>query len=132
MDSLVTTEWLAGELGASDLRVIDASFFLLADDRDGRAEHEAEHIPGAVFLDIETISDKDSGLPHTMPPEHLFASRMQSLGLGDGNRFVVSRLDAQGRPETVPITVGIMTLEHLEVKSGLEEGDKILPAAEAP
>ena len=89
MDSLVTTEWLAGELGAADLRVIDASFFLPADGRDARAEHDAEHIPGAVFLDIETISDPNSGLPHTMPPEHLFASRMQSLGLGDGNRFVV-------------------------------------------
>lgn len=50
----------------------------------------------------------------------------------DGDRFVVSRLDAQGRPETVPIEVGIMTLEHLEVKSGLTEGDRILPAAEAP
>jgi thiosulfate/3-mercaptopyruvate sulfurtransferase len=89
MDSLVSTEWLAGELGAADLRVIDATFFLPADGRDARAEHEARHIPGAVFFDIDAISDKDSSLPHMMPPEHLFASRMQSLGLGDGSRFVV-------------------------------------------
>lgn len=89
MESLVSTEWLEQELGAPDLRVIDATFFLPADGRDARSEHEAEHVPGAVFFDIEEVSDRDSGLPHMLPPEHLFASRMQSLGLGDGNRFVV-------------------------------------------
>jgi thiosulfate/3-mercaptopyruvate sulfurtransferase len=89
MDSLVSTEWLQGQLGSPDLRVIDATFFLPADGRDARAEHEAGHIAGAVFFDIESVSDRDSSLPNMMPPEHLFASRMQSLGLGDGNRFVV-------------------------------------------
>jgi thiosulfate/3-mercaptopyruvate sulfurtransferase len=89
MESLVSTEWLENALGAADLRVVDATFFLPADGRDARAEYEAEHIPGAVFFDIEAISDCDSALPHMMPSESFFASRMQSLGLGDGNRFVV-------------------------------------------
>ena len=89
MDSLVTTEWLERELGASDLRIIDGSFFLPADGRDPRAEYEAEHIPGAVFFSIDDVSDRDSPLPHMLPSEPLFASRMQSLGLGDGSRFVI-------------------------------------------
>ena len=89
MESLVSTEWLAGELGAPDLRVIDASAFLPGSGRAARAEYEAEHIPGAVFFDHEDVSDTNSPLPHTLPPEHKFASRMQTLGLGDGNRFVV-------------------------------------------
>jgi thiosulfate/3-mercaptopyruvate sulfurtransferase len=89
MDSLVSTEWLEKELGAADLRVIDASFFLPADKRNARAEYEAEHIPGAVFMDIDEIADTSNPAPHMFPPEHKFASRMQSLGLGDGNRFVV-------------------------------------------
>jgi thiosulfate/3-mercaptopyruvate sulfurtransferase len=89
MDDLVSTEWLERELGAPDLRVVDGSFFLPADGRDARAEYEAGHIPGAVFLDIEEISDGANPAPHMLPPEHKFASRMQSLGLGDGNRFVV-------------------------------------------
>jgi thiosulfate/3-mercaptopyruvate sulfurtransferase len=89
MDQLVSTSWLEGEIGASDLRVIDASYFLPADARDARAEYEAEHIPGAVFLDIEAVSDRDTPLPHMLPPEHLFASRMQSLGIRDGNRIIV-------------------------------------------
>jgi thiosulfate/3-mercaptopyruvate sulfurtransferase len=89
MDSLVSTEWLEAELGASDLRVIDATIFLPGSGRDARAEYAAEHIPGAVFVDIDEVSDAESPLPHMLPPEHKFASRMQSLGLGDGNRFVV-------------------------------------------
>ena len=89
MDSLVSTDWLEAELGAPDLRVIDATYFLPGTGRDARAEHEAAHIPGAVFFDIDEISDSESPLPHMLPSEHKFASRMQSLGLGDGNRCVV-------------------------------------------
>lgn len=89
MDSLVSTSWLEAELGAPDLRVIDATAFLPGTGRDARAEHEVAHIPGAVFFDIEEISDRDSPFPHMLPPPHKFASRMQSLGLGDGNRFIV-------------------------------------------
>ncbi|HYJ52811.1 MAG TPA: 3-mercaptopyruvate sulfurtransferase [Allosphingosinicella sp.] len=89
MDSLVSTEWLEAELGAPDLRVIDATTFLPGSGRDARAEYEAEHIPGAVFVDIEDVSDSGTPLPHMLPSAHKFASRMQALGLGDGNRFVV-------------------------------------------
>jgi len=89
MDSLVSTEWLHAELGASDLRIIDATYFLPAMGRNARAEHEAGHIPGAVFFDIDEISDDASPLPHMLPSAHKFASRMQALGLGDGNRMVV-------------------------------------------
>lgn len=89
MESLVSTEWLAGELGAPDLRVIDATIFLPGAGRDARADYEAEHIPGAVFLDLDEVVDSANPAPHMLPPEHKFASRMQTLGLGDGNRFVI-------------------------------------------
>jgi thiosulfate/3-mercaptopyruvate sulfurtransferase len=89
MDSLVTTEWLERELGASDLKVIDATLFLPGEPRDAKAEFEAEHIPGAVFLDLEEVSDSSNPVPHMAPSEAKFASRMASLGLRDGQRFVV-------------------------------------------
>ena len=89
MDPLVSTEWLHAELGAPDLRIIDATAFLPDSGRDARAEHEAAHIPGAVFVDIDDVSDPDSPFSHMLPSAERFASRMQSLGLGDGNRFVV-------------------------------------------
>jgi thiosulfate/3-mercaptopyruvate sulfurtransferase len=89
MDSLVSTAWLEAELGAADLRVADASFFLAAMGRDAKAEHGTSHIPGAVFFDLDEIADSDSPLPHMLPSDHKFASRMMSLGIGDGSRVVV-------------------------------------------
>lgn len=88
MDSLVSTDWLAGEIGASDLRIVDASLHLDAA-RDARAEYEAAHIPGAVYFDLENLVDPVALLPNTLPSAEKFASRMQSLGLGDGSRIVV-------------------------------------------
>ena len=89
MESLVSTEWLERELGAPDLRPIDATVFLPGAGRDAGAEFAAEHIPGAVFLDLDELVDAESPYPHMLPSEAKFASRMQSLGLRDGQRFVV-------------------------------------------
>jgi thiosulfate/3-mercaptopyruvate sulfurtransferase len=88
-DALVSTEWLAAHLDAPDVRVVDGSFYLPAQKRDAKAEYAARHIPGAVFFDIEEISDTDNPLPHMMPSPEKFSSRVRKLGLGDGNRIVV-------------------------------------------
>jgi thiosulfate/3-mercaptopyruvate sulfurtransferase len=88
-NALVSTEWLAQHLHAPDLRVVDASWYLPAMGRDPKAEYAAGHIPGAVFFDIDEISDSASPLPHMMPPPEKFTSRVRRLGLGDGNRIVV-------------------------------------------
>lgn len=92
MDALVTTEWLAGELGASDLRIVDATYFANfpgETPRDAAAEYDAAHIPGAVFMNLGDLRDTDSDLPMMLPSAAKFASRMQSLGLGDGSRIVL-------------------------------------------
>jgi thiosulfate/3-mercaptopyruvate sulfurtransferase len=86
MDALVSTEWLANELGASDLRIVDATY---AEGRDAAAEYEAAHIPGAVFMNLAELRDTDSDLPNMLPSAEKFASRMQALGLGDGSRIVL-------------------------------------------
>ncbi|CAN5324281.1 3-mercaptopyruvate sulfurtransferase [soil metagenome] len=89
MDDLVTTEWLAGELGAPDLGIVDASWFLPEQKRDPAAEYAAGHIAGAVFLDLNDLSDETSSVPSMLPRAEKFASRMQKLGLGDGSRIVL-------------------------------------------
>lgn len=89
MDSLVTTEWLAGEMGASDLRIVDASRHLPDARRDARAEYEAAHIPGAVFMDLGDLVDSAAPVENTLPSPEKFASRMMALGLGDGSRIVL-------------------------------------------
>lgn len=86
---LVSTEWLAEHLAAPDVRVADASWYLPQANRDAKAEYAAAHIPGAVFFDIDDLSDETSALPHMLAPAPKFASRLRKLGLGDGNLIVV-------------------------------------------
>jgi len=86
---LVSTEWLAANLGAPDLRVVDGSCYLPHEGLNAREEYDRHHIPGAVFFDIDEIADSDSPLPHMLPTPQKFSSRVRKLGLGDGLRFVV-------------------------------------------
>jgi thiosulfate/3-mercaptopyruvate sulfurtransferase len=89
MDSLVTTEWLAGEMETSDLRIVDASWHLPDAKRDAAGEYSAGHIPGAVFLNLGELVDHTASFDNTLPSAEKFASRMQELGLGDGSRVVI-------------------------------------------
>lgn len=89
MDSLVTSDWLAEETLASDLRIVDASSHLPDTGRDARAEFLAEHVAGAIFMDLAGLVDGEAPVENTLPPPEKFASRMAALGLGDGSRIVL-------------------------------------------
>lgn len=89
MDALVTTERLAAELAAPDLRILDATYFLPEHGRDAAAEHERAHIPGARFLDLATLADHGSPHPNMLPPAQAFSERLRSLGLSEGDRIVL-------------------------------------------
>ena len=88
IDGIVSTAWLAKELGAPDLRVVDASWYLPQQKRDAKAEYAAQHIPGAVYFDIDLISDSSIPLPHMLPSPEQFARQVGELGIGDGDRVV--------------------------------------------
>jgi len=86
---IVDTDWLASHLDAPDLIIFDASWHLPNAGRDAKAEYLAEHIPGALFFDIEDLTDEKSSLPHMLPSTVKFASRMKKMGIGDGMRIIV-------------------------------------------
>ncbi len=87
--NFVSTDWLAAHLYDPDLVVVDGSWYLPAMQRDGFKEYQAEHIPGAVFFDIDEIADHGAGLPHMLPPPDAFALHMRRLGIGDGMKIFV-------------------------------------------
>lgn len=89
MPLLVTPEWLADRQQQGDLSIVDASWYLPDAGRNGWAEFLAGHIPGAVFLDIDRVSDRSSDLPHMLPDEAAFAAAAGSLGLSDTQDIVV-------------------------------------------
>jgi thiosulfate/3-mercaptopyruvate sulfurtransferase len=87
--ALVTTEWLARNLGRRDVRVIDGSWHMPHLHRDARAEFAQAHIPGAVFFDIDAIADRSTTLPHMLPRASEFAQAVGRLGIGSGDRVIV-------------------------------------------
>ncbi len=85
---LVSTDWLAAHLGQPDIRVADASWYLPQTGRNARAEYEVAHIPGAVFFDIDALSEQNATLPHMLPDPVAFSSAIRKLGIGDSD-FIV-------------------------------------------
>ena len=89
MDDFVSTEWLADNLGADDLAIVDCTAFLPTTPRDARAEFLAAHIPGARFLDISKVADRSHPAPHMLPSATEFGAAMERLGVGRDERIVV-------------------------------------------
>jgi thiosulfate/3-mercaptopyruvate sulfurtransferase len=86
---LVSPEDLSDRLGAADLSVIDASWYLPAQNRDAKAEFAAAHVPGAVFFDHDAVVDPASALPHALPPAEVFAAAAGTLGIAETDEIVV-------------------------------------------
>lgn len=93
-DPLVSTDWLAERLGAHELQVIDATWFMPGEGRTGADAYAAGHIPGAVFFDIDRISDHTTDLPHMLPAADAFAEAAGELGLRRDMTLVI--YDGQG------------------------------------
>jgi thiosulfate/3-mercaptopyruvate sulfurtransferase len=89
MAPLISTEALAGSLGAANLVLFDASYYLPAEGKDPGTLFAAAHIPGARFFDIDMIADHASGLPHMLPAPADFAAAIGALGVGNDSRVVV-------------------------------------------
>jgi thiosulfate/3-mercaptopyruvate sulfurtransferase len=86
---LKSTDWLAQHLRDADVVAVDATYFLPAQKRDAHAEYRSGHIPGAVFFDIEEISDHSTELPHMLPGARQLGAAVGALGIGDGDTVVV-------------------------------------------
>jgi thiosulfate/3-mercaptopyruvate sulfurtransferase len=85
--TIISTDWLAAHL--ADVKILDASWYMPADKRDAKAEFEAGHIPGAMFYDLDALSDHSTDLPHMLPTPPNFARDLGALGIGDGDMVVV-------------------------------------------
>ncbi len=86
---LKSTEWLAGELGKPNVVAVDGSYYLSTQKRDAKAEYIAAHIPGAVFFDINGISDTSTDLPHMLPGPDQFGAAVGALGIAETDTIVV-------------------------------------------
>jgi thiosulfate/3-mercaptopyruvate sulfurtransferase len=88
MEMLVSTEWLAAELGQPDLVVFDCSSFLPNEPGNKYDGFRAAHIPGARLFDIDVIADDATDLPHMVPTAGRFARLVGALGVSNRHRVV--------------------------------------------
>ncbi len=92
MTALVSTEWLAANLAAPGLCILDASYHVgLPGEppRDAAAEFIAGHVPGATFMDLAAFAEPGAALPSTMPGATHFAAQAGRLGLRRDTRIVL-------------------------------------------
>jgi thiosulfate/3-mercaptopyruvate sulfurtransferase len=91
MDPFVTTSWLAGRLDDPGVVILDATLppVGVTPPVDSRARYLADHIPGAVFFDIEELSDRSNPLPHMLPASDAFSRSMSALGISDSMAIVI-------------------------------------------
>src|SRR5438445_2386475 len=88
-DALVSTEWLEAHLDRSEIRIVDGSFKMPGITPTAEDDYRNQHIPGAVFFDINAVADAANSLPHMLPSPENFAAAMSHLGIGDGQRVIV-------------------------------------------
>jgi thiosulfate/3-mercaptopyruvate sulfurtransferase len=97
-EAIVSTEWLAANLGDPNLRIFDCTTYLLYETgtgrpyriESGREDHDAGHIPGAGFLDVQgELSNRAGRFNFTMPAPDDLAARFAARGIGDGTRVVL-------------------------------------------
>jgi thiosulfate/3-mercaptopyruvate sulfurtransferase len=93
-ESLVDAAWVAAHLDDPAVRIVDGSYHLPQTGRDGRAEYDAAHIPGAIFFDIDVVCDPNNPLPHMLPTAEAFAAAVSEMGIGNEHRVIV--YDADG------------------------------------
>ena len=90
----VDIAWLAANLGKPDLVVLDGSMHLPTSGRNAEKEYHSAHIPGALFFDIDIVSDKSIPLPHMLPSAAQFADQVGRMGIDNDTRVIV--YDSEG------------------------------------
>ncbi len=138
----VAADWLIEHGDSPDVQIIDARMAPVGQEhRDMRAEYRAGHLPGAVFFDIESLSDHTSSLPHMMPRPEAFAVAMRELGISSDKHLVIydeGNLYSAPRAWWMLKTFGV---EQVSILAGglagwqrdelpLQQGDVTLPEAE--
>lgn len=88
-DPVVSVDWLHANLREPDLKVLDASWYMPDEQRNPIQEYQVAHIPGALFFDVDGISDRTTKLPHMLPSEEGFAAAVSALGIHNKDGLVV-------------------------------------------
>ena len=85
--SLVDTDWL--EKNINQVKVIDCSWHMPAENRNAEEEFNNEHIPNAIFFDLDKNSKNNTDLPHMLPSLDDWNKIVSNLGIGKDDQIII-------------------------------------------
>ena len=85
--SLVNTDWLFNNL--NNVKILDSSWHLHNQNRNGFKEYLEEHIMNSIFFDIDKYSDQETDLPHMLPKIKEWEKIVSNLGISNKDKIVV-------------------------------------------
>ena len=85
--SLVETSWL--EKNIENVKIIDCSWHMPQTKRNGYLEYSKEHIPNAIFFDLDKNSKTDTDLPHMLTDIKSWEKIMCNMGINNSDRIVI-------------------------------------------
>jgi thiosulfate/3-mercaptopyruvate sulfurtransferase len=85
--SLVDTNWL--EENFNNVKIIDCSWHMPQTQRNGLKEYNKEHIPNAIFFDLDKNSKLDTDLPHMLTDLRSWEKIMSNMGISNNDRIVI-------------------------------------------
>jgi len=88
--ALVSPEWVHERLGsgASNIRVLDATWHLPNSGRHGVEDFQEGHITGARYFNIDEVCHRDSSLPHMLPTKEILVRWLASNGISPESTVV--------------------------------------------
>ena len=89
MNQLIEIEWLKKNLNNPQIKIIDGTWYMPGSELNGFDVFKEKHIPNAIFIDLEKISDLNSDLPHMMPNEKHFSEKISSSGIRNNDNLIV-------------------------------------------
>ena len=75
-------------INSKQLKIIDCRWYI-NDKKKGNEEYEKKHIPGAIFFDLEKISNLKNPIPHMLPKKEKFISFLKNNGITPDNDIVI-------------------------------------------
>ncbi len=85
--SLIETDWL--ERNLDKVKIIDCSWHMPQAKRDGFIEYKTQHIPGAIFFDLDDNSKKDTELPHMLVDNINWEKIVSKMGIQKDDRIII-------------------------------------------
>ena len=85
--SLVSSDWL--EKNIDNVKIIDCSWHMPQAQRNGFEEYKKDHIPNAIFFDLDKNSKIDTDLPHMLTDSRSWEKIISNMGISNTDQIVI-------------------------------------------